>query len=151
MQLALGKKKRVPQQWCCLFRLIFFLFLFFQQHGECACKCHLRALQRWLCPCWENRQQQRWAVPRAVLRLRPVLSAVPRRAFLRGKPLSRPQPLPCAFLLIEEATTGKSAVISSVVRMSLQKRGEREEPERGRKKQKCFYASLEDISVYNLI
>lgn len=151
MQLALGKKKRAPQPVVLPIQANFLSVSFFQQHGECACKCHLRTLQRWLCPCWENRQQQRWAVPRAVLRLCSVLSAVPRRAFLRGKPLSHPQPLPCAFLLIEEATTGKSAVISSVVRMSLQKRGEREEPDRGRKKQKCFYASLEDISVYNLI
>lgn len=87
------------EQCCCLFRLIFYFFFFFywQQHGKCACQRHLRALQGGLCPCRENRQQQWWAVPRAVLRLCPVLPAVPWRALLRGEwgrgPLLSPCPL----------------------------------------------------------
>lgn len=57
------------------------------QHCKCPGQCDLREMQERLCCHREDRQQQRRAVPWAVLRVRPVLPAVPRGALLWGRSL----------------------------------------------------------------
>lgn len=68
-----------------------YIVLSLQQHGKCFGKCHLRALQEWVCTGWEDCQQQWGAVPWALLCVCPVLPAVSGGAFLWGKLLQQQQ------------------------------------------------------------